>query len=851
MVIASVLSIGAIVMFGKSCIQLGSDLAEVQNVVDVTFGSISDRVNAFAKNSIMQFGLSELAAKKYMGTYGAMAKSFGIVGDAGYDMSAAITGLTGDVASFYNLSTDESYTKLKSIFTGETESLKELGVVMTQSALDQYALNEGFGKTTAKMTEQEKVMLRYRFVMSSLSDAQGDFARTSNSWANQVRVLQLRFESLKATIGQGLINAFTPVITVINNILAKLEALAAYFKAFTVAIFGDASGGGSSIADTMDSAAGSSGDVAGNMSDAAKAAKDMKNSLAAFDELNVIGSGNGSSGGGSGGSGGVDFGSMSGELFGDVTVNPEIEAAALRMKELFEQIKDLAKPTTDAIKKLWNEGLSKFGDFSLGALDSLWNDYLKPMGGWFLNDKSGFPRFFNITNDLLKRINWDKLLGSLSKFNEALQRPTKFVWTALMDFYEEFLSPLSEWVMGEGLPGFLDATSALMDDIDWDSLNAALKNFWEGLEPFGEAVGEGLVWLYANVIVPFASNEANAFAKFLDGVGGSLKLLAGAFGMIKLDDSQKIDAMSCSLDGLRGTVERFPLTWWVGKLLPTSSEVQDAAREFRGYVEDIKPWLTVERWSELYDSIKTAASKKWGETSSVWRSGIANWWDNDVKPWFTTERWTDVYNTIKSSMKQKWDETAGQWGKDISSWWTSSVLPWFTADKWTTALSGVKTGFSNAFKGAIEAVKALWNEFAVWLNDKLTFEMPEIKNPITGGTLAGGGTVKLGEIPTFSTGGFPTAGQLFIAGEAGPEMVGRIGNRSTVANNDQIVDAIAKGVYMAVRDGNNEEVMYRAFKRALNEADVTAVVDSDSTFKAVQKKAADYSARTKKPAFGY
>ena len=218
-ILASVLSIAAIVAFGKSCIELGSNLTEVQNVVDVTFGSMSGRVDAFAKDAAKAFGLSETMAKKYMGTYGAMAKSFGITGKAGYDMSAAITGLTGDVASFYNLSQDEAYTKLKSIFTGETESLKDLGVVMTQTALNQYAMNNGFGKTTAKMTEQEKVMLRYRFVMSQLSDASGDFSRTSGSWANQVRILSLQFDALRATIGQGLINAFTPVIQVINTIL--------------------------------------------------------------------------------------------------------------------------------------------------------------------------------------------------------------------------------------------------------------------------------------------------------------------------------------------------------------------------------------------------------------------------------------------------------------------------------------------------------------------------------------------------------------------------------------------------------------------------------------------------------
>lgn len=121
-------SIGAITSFAKSCIDLGSDLAEVQNVVDVTFGSMSSEVDKFAKNAIAQFGLSETVAKKYMGTYGAMAKAFGMNTQQAYDMSAAITGLTGDVASFYNLSTDEAYTKLKSIFTGETESLNTRAV---------------------------------------------------------------------------------------------------------------------------------------------------------------------------------------------------------------------------------------------------------------------------------------------------------------------------------------------------------------------------------------------------------------------------------------------------------------------------------------------------------------------------------------------------------------------------------------------------------------------------------------------------------------------------------------------------------------------------------------------------
>src|SRR5699024_10069925 len=128
----------------------------------------------------------------------------------------------GDVASFYNISQDEAYTKLKSVFTGETETLKDLGIVMTQNALDAYAMANGYNKTTKEMSEAEKVALRFAFVQQQLSLAAGDFSRTSGSWANQVRLMKLQMEQFMATIGQGLINLFTPILRLINTLLAKI-----------------------------------------------------------------------------------------------------------------------------------------------------------------------------------------------------------------------------------------------------------------------------------------------------------------------------------------------------------------------------------------------------------------------------------------------------------------------------------------------------------------------------------------------------------------------------------------------------------------------------------------------------
>lgn len=300
-------SVKKLVDFSKQCIEFGSDLEEVQNVVDVTFPRMSKQVDAFAKDAIKSFGLSETMAKRFTGTFGAMAKAFGFSEKSAYEMSTALTGLAGDVASFYNISQDEAYTKLKSVFTGETESLKDLGVVMTQTALDSYALANGYGKTTAKMTEAEKVALRYKFVQDQLSASAGDFIRTSDSWANQVRVLQLQFDSLKATIGQGLINALTPVIKVINTIIGSLMSLANAFKTFTE-VFSGKKGSGVSVSSAAkgmdllaDSAANAGTAAAGAGSAAKKAAKDMKGISTGIDEFNIIQApDSGSSGEGSG-----------------------------------------------------------------------------------------------------------------------------------------------------------------------------------------------------------------------------------------------------------------------------------------------------------------------------------------------------------------------------------------------------------------------------------------------------------------------------------------------------------------------------------------------------------------------
>lgn len=300
--VAAGLSIRAIVNFSKECINLGSDLAEVQNVVDVTFGDGAETINSWAKTTQKAFGLSELSAKQYSGTMGAMLKSTGIANGAAQEMSMTLAELAGDMASFYNLQTDEAFAKIRAGISGETEPLKQLGINLSVANLEAYALSKGITKSYNAMSQAEQVLLRYNYLVQTTADAQGDFARTSGSWANQVRVLQLNLESIKATLGQAFINVLTPCLQILNEVLSKLQLVANAILDLSVLLFGDAGGAsaGSSAAVTASEA------IADNAAAAAGSAKAYAKSLAGFDKLNIIGSSKGGSGGsGSGGDAGT------------------------------------------------------------------------------------------------------------------------------------------------------------------------------------------------------------------------------------------------------------------------------------------------------------------------------------------------------------------------------------------------------------------------------------------------------------------------------------------------------------------------------------------------------------------
>lgn len=682
LLIGGAFAVGKLVQFGKECVELGSDLTEVQNVVDVTFTTMSDKVNEFAKNAMTSAGLSETMAKRYVGTFGAMSKSFGFSESQAYDMSTALTQLTGDVASFYNISQDLAYIKLKSVFTGETETLKDLGVVMTQSALDQYALANGYGKTTSEMTEQEKVALRLAFVQKQLSAASGDFIRTSDSWANQVRVMQLQLQSLKATVGQGLINIFTPVLKVINVLLGKLATLANAFKSFTELITGKKSSGQTSgsgaglagtdaIADTADQY-GQAADNAEKLADATndnakatkKANKETKNYLSSLDEVHKASStgssasstpsGSGSGGTGSGGGGlpssvgSVDYGSLA---EGETALDKISDSA----KKLADLLKKLWKPFQDAWKKEGKNTIDA-ANIALSGIAKLAKSVGKSLVEVWTNGTGTtmLTTMLRIAQNVLKTI------GNIaSGFADAWNKNN--VGTQIIQNIADALVVVMQFV-----EKIAEDTATWAANLNFYPLLESISNLTSTFAPILESIGNVLEWIYNNIVLPMlkwlietgipivinlVSDLARFFADHQSIIEAFGAALIGAFA------AAKIAGLASRIAGSITTVASFikgliALMTGSGGIIGGIKAIATAVGPGGIFIAAVTACIAIgvllyKNW----DKIKKVAGAVWSwikDKTIAFVDGIKS------KLSDLAEKIVSIWNGIKSSAKEKW-----------------------------------------------------------------------------------------------------------------------------------------------------------------------------------------------------
>ena len=526
-------AIQGIIDFGRSAVNLGSQITEVENVVDVAFGSMSDKAYQFASTAKEQFGLSELAAKQYSGTMMAMMKSSGVAQDAASKMSISLAGLAGDIASFYNIDTDTAFQKIRSGISGEIEPLRQLGINLSVANMEAYALSRGITTSYNAMSQAEKVALRYNYLMSATGDVQGDFARTSGTWANQVRLLTLNFQSLSAVIGQGLIAGILPAIQALNALMSKLMQAANVFRNFMYVLMGKKlKGSQTGVSDVVSDLGGietAVDDASSGLDDATSSAKKLKKALSVlpFDQLNQLADNSNDSG----------------------TASKSLGSGLGDLADSFAGIQDSLDEVLTVDETPINKWASKIRKAFL-AKD--WEGVGTTIAD-MLN--LGMSKVYEV-------INWKNVAPKITEFTDAFTRAFNSLNTRL-DF------DLLGRTIGTGISTAVNTLNQLIGDggIDFgligrnigDGLIGALDEInWTNL---GELLGNKFMisWEMLSGFVKRMSEEDGAGVTGWDKLGSSLgKALNGAVSKISMKDIA--DSLSGILNGAFRSLTAFTKT---------------------------------------------------------------------------------------------------------------------------------------------------------------------------------------------------------------------------------------------------------------------------------------------------
>lgn len=761
-------SLNAIRKFASGCIDLASDLTEVQNVVDVTFGDGADKINNFAKSAAKAFGLSELEAKKYTGTLGAMLKSMGLTGKQVSDMSMQLTGLAGDFASFYNLDSKTAFEKIRSGISGETEPLKQLGINMSAANLQAFALTQGITKQYSAMTEAEKVLLRYNYLLSVSSDAQGDFARNSSSWANQIRVLKLNFDSLKATLGQAFINILTPVLQILNQLIGYLNTAATAFANFIASITGQTQ----TATNAVGSVAKAIGDVGVSTSEAveesAKSAKKAVGAIAGLDELVSLNKTE-KSDAKAGIAGGLDTSSLSTDVV-EKTVTPTNQGFE-RLKGIFNDVKntiiDIGKAFKDNfINRLDGVSFDKIKDGLRGIKDSLL-DIGQGTSGSFKDmtfDWSGaFGDFTGSATKVGAGIG-EAIIGGVSDYltnnKEKLTDTINNIFTDLGDYFSNAGSIVGK--LGDLVYDFFTDDNTKKAVEDCISILSDLV-----LEP-SELVSEFLADssaeanTYLDNMYPYIETTLGDISDLVSDITGNIKkVVEDVFTSIgNTYDEYVKPALTNFREGFEKISESV-LTAWHEHIYPV---IKDWIAEFeRVYEKAIKP---------LIDRVIEFAGKLIENASKIYNKFIApivSWLIKTLAPIFSVIFGTigDVVGTAVELIAGLIDGLIQTIGGIIDF-----IVGVFTGD-WEKAWEGLKDVVSGIWKALKSILIAPINLLIDGLNlfisgiNKINFDVPDWV-PIIGGKKFG---FDIPKIPKLADGGIVTQATVALIGEAGAEGV--------------------------------------------------------------------------------
>lgn len=739
----------------KNAIDISSALTEVQNVVDVTFGDMSKKVNDFAQDSIRQFGMSELTLKQTASRFQAMGKAMGIdsslikkaneflnkqtdgyigLSDSMADVSLNLTKLTADMASLYNIDQDVVSQDLAAIFTGQTRPLRDYGLDLTQATLKEWAMKQGLDSDIESMSQAEKTMLRYQYVLANTQTAQGDFARTADSWANQIRILKQSFEQLGSVIGGALINAFKPFVKALNSVLLVVISFATKVTNALGAIFGwkyEDSGAG--LADNFSDAAESADDVADSTGQAAKNIDKMNKGVRQFDELKLITTNDGSGKKGSGGSGGgASGGASGGKLVKTDTIFKNYESDIKNLKQLGKYISDALSKAMESIN--WDKIYSKARNFGKGLAD-------------FLNGLINPRLFGNVGKTIAGALN-TAIYATLS-FGQTFDWSNfgKSLAEGINKFFKTFdfkalAEDINTWVQG-----VYKTIKTMIENINWSDVWQGAKDFLSNLDIETVAIIIGALTIKKIAKTIIEANVLNTIGKFIAGkvkdaivvaLGaekgtGIGTALVGMFkrGIGKFGESVGKILIPNLMSGLSLNESMVAAFGTIGTTLAgIVSTVGGAILAVTNFVKMMKDgfsWL-----NEILMLVGTALAAIGAVILGVAAAPAAlvaaivaavgtvvvlvhdNW--ETIKGWFSgVSEWVSekIFTPISNKISDLWKTVTTVW-QNASNWFSTTVI-----EPIVNFFQGLWTRVKQIFEGLWIIIQAIWITVSGWFNDNV------------------------------------------------------------------------------------------------------------------------------------
>lgn len=769
-------------------VDLASQLTEVQNVVDTTFGDMASKVDDFTKTSIQDFGMSELTVKQISSRFQALGTSVGITSqqvangtavankalmsqnntlykttDSMADMSLNLTKLAGDMASFYDVDQADVAKSLQSIFTGTIAPLRRYGLDLTQATLSEWAMKNGLDANIKSMTQAEKVLLRYNYVMANTQAAQGDFAKTANTWANSVRVLKQEFQAWGSIIGSVIINALKPFVQALSKVMLKVISFTRTVADALGAIFGwtiEISGGGATV-DGMEDIADGVGDIGDSADSSNKKAQKLKKTLLSIDEIHALddnsdsGSGGGSGSGGSGGGGagsGVDSSLKK--------TDGLLEKYKSSIKDLYSLGKYIGDALASAMESIdWQKIYRKADNFGKGLADFL-NGLISPrlfydLGATIagslntaLHFLNSFGTTFDWTNFGLSIANG--INGFFENFDFALLAKTINAW--VQGIYTALITEAKNLSRKDILKGITDFLSNL--DIKTveiivgtllikkiislklgsmalafigKSLSKAIaqaiasKIGFELVE--GAGIGTAIMQAFKTI---FASLSTN-LGLLIDGLFSGLSLgdaITAAFGTGAADLLATIGSAFSTIAGTILSIVNFVKMLkdgfsWVNELLMVIGVALATIGAILAGVAAL-PAVIVGAIVAAVATIVVVVKDNWNTICELF-STVGDWFNvNVIKP--VVSFFKDMWKTISGFFGSLWKDIVTVW-QGASKWFSSTVI-----EPIVGFFKGFATRAQQIFQGIWIIIQAIWIVASSWFNNNVITPISNLFN---------------------------------------------------------------------------------------------------------------------------